>query len=215
MWRPLPSLILLFLLLQVGCATAPGDTASTARERTVADQILAFDSSKEAGGDPDCVSRKVVNTEVTRPFEPGSREPAGQWTERWTVDRCGRLMPYLVDFLRAPDGHLGINIQREAGMDRAIIPGSTLGDRLLQRDTFLLLVQKDVSELEGGPCRTRKVMDTEVVLPLGGAQVEAGRPVAGEWAERWTLDRCGVPVRYIVRFSTTRTGTTFTAELEK
>src|SRR2546430_1667926 len=102
--------------------------------------------------------------------------------------------------MRAPDGHLGVNILREEGVERAVIPGSSIADRVLQRDTFLLLVQKDLSELEGGPCRTRKVTDTEVLFPVDGAQVEDGRPVAGHWSERWTIDRCGAPVRYIIRF---------------
>ena len=216
MWPRLAALALLVPLLLSGCATtAPSDTAVPARERTVTDQVLAFDSSKEAGGDPGCGSRKVVNTEVTRPFEPGSQGAAGYWSERWTVDRCGRSIPYLVNFMRAPDGHLGVNILREEGVDRAVIPGSSIADRVLQRDTFLLLVQKDLSELEGGPCRTRKVTDTEVLFPVDGAQVEDGRPVAGHWSERWTIDRCGAPVRYIIRFVTTRTGTTFTTEREK
>jgi hypothetical protein len=177
--------------------------------------VLAFDASAEAGGDPRCGNRKVINSEVARPFEPGSQAPAGRWVERWTVDRCGREVPYLVDFLRAQDGHLGVTILREEGADRAVIPGSTTADRILQRDTVLLLFQKDLSELEGGACRTRRVTNTEVLQPVEGARVEEGRPVAGQWVERWTLDRCGAPVRYIVRFNTTRTGTTFTTEREK
>jgi hypothetical protein len=214
-WPRLAAFVLLSPLLLSGCATAPTDTAVPARERTVIDQVLAFDSSKEAGGDPSCGSRKVASAEVTRPFEPGSQGAAGQWSERWTVDRCGRRIPYLVNFMRAPDGHLGVNILREDGLEQAVIPGSTIADRMLQRDAFLLLVQKDLSELEGGPCRTRHVTDTEVLFPVDGAQVEDGRPVAGHWAERWTIDRCGAPVRYIIRFVTTRTGTTFTTEREK
>lgn len=215
MWPHRAAFGLSFSLLLSGCATAPTDTVVPARERTVTDQVLAFDSSKEAGGDPSCGRRKVASTEVTRPFESGSQGAAGHWSERWTVDRCGRSIPYLVNFMRAPDGHLGVNILREDGLEQAVIPGSTIADRVLQRDAFLLLVQKDLSELEGGPCRTRKVTDTEVLFPVDGAQVEEGRPVAGHWAERWTIDRCGAPVRYIVRFVTTRTGTTFTTEREK
>jgi len=206
---------LLFLLLLSGCATPTTDTVVPARERTVTDQVLAFDSSREAGGDPSCRNRTIASTEVTRSLEPGSQGAAGYWHERWIVDRCGRRIPYFVSFMRAPDGHLGVNILREDGIDQAVIPGSTLADRVLQRDTFLLLAQKDLSELEGGPCRGRKVTDTEVLLPVDGARVEDGRPVAGHWEERWTIDRCGEPIRYIVRFVTTRTGTTFTTQREK
>jgi uncharacterized protein YceK len=214
-WPRLAALALLVPLLLSGCATVSTESAVPARERTVSDQVLAFDASKEVGGDPSCWNRKIASTEVTLPFAPGSQGAAGQWSERWTVDRCGRSVPYLVNFMRAPDGHLGVNIMREEGAERAVMPGSTIADRILQRDTFLLLVQKDLSELEGGVCRARKVTDTELLLPVEGAKVEDGRPVAGHWTERWTLDRCGAPVRYIIRFVTTRTGTTFTTEREK
>lgn len=195
-----------------GCATAP---APTARERTVSEMVLAFDASGEHGGEASCRSRKVATAEVTRPLQPGSQGAAGRWTERWTVDRCGRITPYLVEYMRAPDGHLGIDIVREAGLERAAMPGDTLADLVLQRDTFLLLAQKDLSESEGAACRSRRVTQTEVVRPVDGAKVEDGRPVAGQWEERWTLDRCGTPVRYTVHFVTNPTGTVFTAEREK
>jgi hypothetical protein len=214
-WSRRAALVLCLPLVFASCATAPGDPTPLAREKTISEQVLAFDSSKEAGGETSCRSRKVVSTEITLPFARGSQGAAGYWTERWTVDRCGNLAPYLVSFMRAPDGHLGVAILRMDGNERAVIPGSTLADRVLQRDTFLLLAQKDLSELEGGPCRTRKVTNTEVTSPLDGAEVEGGRAVAGQWIERWTLDRCGAPIRYIVRFVTTRTGTTFITEREQ
>lgn len=209
------ALLFLVSLLLSGCATGPRDSVPLAREKTVSDQVLAFDSSREAGGDASCGSRKIASTEVTLPFERGSQGAAGYWTERWTVDRCGRLMPYVVSFVRAADGHLGVSILREDGFERAVIPGNSIADRVLQRDALLLLVQKDLSELEGGPCRTRRITNTEVLSPLDGALVADGRPVAGQWAERWTLDRCGASVSYIVRFVTTRAGTTFSTEREK
>jgi hypothetical protein len=212
--RRLASLVFLFPLFLTGCATGTGDHTPLAREKTVADQVLAFDSSKEAGGDSSCRSRKISSTEVTLPFESGSQGAAGYWTERWTVDRCGRLIPYMVSFVRATDGHLGVGILRLEGIERAVIPGSTIADPTLQRDTFMLLAQKDLSELEGGPCRTRKVTNTEVVSPLVDGQIDGGKPVGGQWAERWTLDRCGASIHYIIRFVTTRTGTTFITERE-
>jgi hypothetical protein len=214
-WPRRAALVLCFPVLFASCATGPGDRAPVAREKTVSEQILAFDSSKEVGGDTSCRTRKVASTEITLPLATGSQGASGYWIERWTVDRCGQLAPYLVSFMRAPDGHLGVAILRVDGNERAVIPGSTIADRTLQRDTFLLLAQKDLSELEGGQCRTRKVTNTEVTSPLDGAQVDGGRPIAGQWMERWTLDRCGAPIRYIVRFVTTRTGTTFITEREQ
>ena len=217
MWPNQAALALLVTLSLSACAPAstPSGSSLPARERTVTDQVLAFDSTKDVGGDPRCGSRKIASTEVTIPFAQGSQGASGQWTERWTVDRCGREVPYLVNYMRAPDGHLGVNILRMDGLDRAVLPGDTLVDRVLQRDTFLLIAQKDLSALEGGPCRTRQVTNTEVVLPLQEARVEGGRPVAGHWTERWTLDRCGTPVRYIIDFVTNPNGTTFTTQLEK
>ena len=202
-------ILLVFLL--AGCATAQPETA---RERTINEQILAFDASKTAGGDPACRDRKIVGSEIARPFQAGNQLPAGQWTERWTVDRCGSPFVYYVHYIRAPDGHLGVTILREPGLESAAIAGGTIADRVLQRDAIVLLTQKDLSETEGQPCRTRRVTNTEVVNPVSGGQVENGRPIAGTWVERWTLDRCGAPVNYLLRFSTSRTGTSFSAERE-
>lgn len=199
-------------MLLAGCASAQPETA---RERTINEQVLAFDASKAAGGDPVCKTRKIASTEVTRPFRPGTQLPAGQWSERWTVDRCGVLVPYHVHYVRASDGHLGVSIVREQGLDRVEIEGGTIADRQLQHDTLVLLVQKDLSDTEGQPCRTRRVTNTELLNPLSGQQVDDGRPIAGQWVERWTLDRCGAPVRYILQFTTTKAGTSFTAEREK
>ena len=202
----------LLALLVAGCATAQPETA---RERTINDQVLAFDASKAAGGDPDCHKRKIANTEITRPFRAGSQLPAGQWSERWTVDRCGVFVPYQVHYVRASDGHLGISIVREQSVEGTTITGGTMADRQLQQDTLVLLAQKDLSDTEGQPCRMRRVINTEIVQPVTGGQVEDGRPVAGHWIERWTLDRCGAPVRYLLQFVTTKGGTSFTAEREK
>jgi hypothetical protein len=130
------------------------------------------------------------------------------------VDRCGLLVPYVVKFDRAPDGDLNVSMQREVPeTEAATVPGDTLADRVLQRDTLAFLAHRDLSE--AGPearCRIRKVVATEVLAPLEGGQVEGDRPIAGQWAERWTLDRCGASVGYVIRFNTTRKGTTFSAE---
>jgi len=207
---------LLFLIVLVaGCATGQEGTDSTTRERTISDQVLAFDASRQAGGDASCKSRKVISMSITRPLQPGSQPPAGQWTERWTVDRCGATVPYDVHYLRAPDGHLGVTIVRDSGTGKTVLDGNTMTDPILQRDTVVLLTQKDLSETEGALCRTRRVTNTELLNAVVGGQVEDGRAVAGQWVERWTLDRCGASVRYIIHFTTTKAGTTFTADREK
>ncbi len=202
------------LALLGGCATAPGPTG---RPSTLSDLLLALDASEKMGGDPHCRSRSVSTTEVLVPVELASQGVSGRWTERWTVERCGVPVPYVVKFDRAPDGDLDVSMQREVSEGEAVtVPGDTLADRTLQRDTLAFLAQRDLSE--AGPearCRTRKVVATEVLAPLEGGQVEGDRPIAGQWVERWTLDRCGASVGYVIRFNTTRKGTTFVADQQR
>ena len=207
-------LAVVLLALLGGCATAPGPTG---RASTLSDLLLAMDASEKTGGDPRCRSRYVTTTEVLVPVELASQGVSGRWTERWTVDRCGVAVPYVVKFDRAPDGDLDVSMQREVSEAAATtVPGDTLADRTLQRDTLAFLTQRDLSE--AGPearCRIRKVVATEVVAPLEGSQLEGDRPIAGQWVERWTLDRCGASVGYVIRFNTTRKGTTFIAEPQR
>ena len=209
----LPLAVVLLALLG-GCATAPGQTG---RASTLSDLLLALDASEKMGGDPRCRSRSVSTTEVVIPVELAPQGVSGRWAERWTVDRCGALVPYVVKFDRAPDGDLDVSMQREVSEAEATtVPGATIADRILQRDTLAFLAQRDLSE--AGPearCRVRKVVATEVLAPLEGGQVEGDRPIAGQWVERWTLDRCGARVAYVIRFTTSRNGTTFVAEPQR
>jgi hypothetical protein len=209
----LPLAVLLLSLLG-GCATAPGQPG---RPSTLSDLLLALDASQKMGGDPHCRSRSVSTTEVLVPVELAAQGVSGRWTERWTVDRCGVSVPYVVKFDRAPDGDLDVSMQREVSeAEAATVPGATIADRVLQRDALAFLAQRDLSEAgPEAPCRARKVVATEVLTPLEGAQVEGDRPVAGQWVERWTLDRCGASIRYVIRFNTTRKGTTFIAEPQR
>lgn len=207
-------LAVVLLALLGGCATGPG---TTGRPSTLSDLLLALDGSEKMGGDATCRDRRVGTTEVLVPVELAAQGVSGRWTERWTVERCGLSVPYVVKFDRAPDGDLNVSMQREVPeAEAATVPGGTLADRTLQRDTLAFLAQRDL--LEAGPearCRVRKVVATEVLAPVLGAEVEGGRPVAGHWMEQWTLDRCGAPVLYVIRFTTTRQGTRFTAEPQR
>ena len=207
-------LAVVLMALLGGCATGP---AQTGRPSTLSELLLALDASEKMGGDPRCRSRSVSATEVLIPVELAAQGVSGRWTERWTVDRCGVAVPYVVKFDRAPDGDLDVSMQREVSEAEATrVPGDTLADRILQRDTLAFLTQRDLAEagLEAR-CRIRKVVATAVLEPLAGSQVEGDRPIAGRWVERWTLDRCGASVGYVIRFNTTRTGTTFIAEPQK
>ena len=236
----MPSLLLVLLFLLGGCTTLPGQTQ---RQTPVSDLLLMLDSSEKMGGDPVCRSRTVSTTEVVGAVDQGSQGVSGRWTERWTVDRCGSLVPYLVKFARAGDGDLDVTMQLETPPgEPAKVPGATIADPILQRDVLGFLAQRDFAAAGAeGRCDARKVIDTEVLKPLEGAAVEGERPIGGQWVERWTLirhgfgssartdqiqdakrvenpeavrDRCVVAVRYVVRFSTTHKGTTFTVEQE-
>ena len=202
------------LALLAGCATGP---AQPGRPSTLSDLLLAMDASEKMGGDPRCRARTVTTTEVLVPVELAAQGVSGRWTERWTVDRCGVAVPYVVKFDRARDGDLDVSMQREVSdAEAGTVPGGTIADPVLQRDTLAFLAQKDL--WEAGPearCRTRKIVATEVLTPLDGGEVEGSRPVAGRWVERWTLDRCGASVDYVIRFNTTRKGTTFLADPQR
>lgn len=208
-------LAVVLMALLGGCATGPAQTGRP--PSTLSDLLLALDASEKMGGDPRCRSRSVSTTEVLIPVELAAQGVSGRWTERWTVDRCGVAVPYVVKFDRAPDGDLDVSMQRELSEAEATrVPGDTIADPILQRDTLAFLTQRDLAEagLEAR-CRSRKVVATTVLEPLEGGQVEGDRPVAGRWVERWTLDRCGASVGYLIRFTTTRTGTSFIAEPQK
>jgi len=239
-WVPVSSRLVVLLILLAGCTTLPGKTT---REAPLSDLLLTLDSSEKMGGDPSCQSRRVSSTQVVGAVEQGSQGVSGRWTERWTVDRCGSLVPYLVKFARATDGDLDVTMQLETPPgEPATVPGTTIADPILQRDVLGFLAQRDFSAVGAeGTCDARKVIDTEVLQPLEGAVVDGKRPIGGQWVERWTVirdsfgpstrtgearaaqlpknpelvrDRCGILVRYLVRFSTTQKGTTFTVEHE-
>jgi len=177
-----------------------------------------LDASKEMGGDPQCQNRSIRTTEVLGTVEQGSQGVSGRWTERWTVDRCGVLVPYLVKFARAPHGDLDVAMGLDTPPSEiGTVPGATIADPILQRDVLGFLAQRDLAAAgPGATCHTRKVIDTEVLQPLEGAVVAGDRPIDGQWVERWTLDRCGMPLpgQYVVRFRTTPKGTTFSVERE-
>jgi hypothetical protein len=235
-WPPAPSLLVGLLVLLAGCTiSGEGQRKASFSETGYPGLLLMLDESEQMGGDPTCISRKVSSTEVVGPVVQGSQGASGRWTERWIVDRCGSLVPYLVKFARAADGDLDVTMQLEPlPIETTAVPGSSIADLILQRDAVGFLSQRDFAAAgPEGTCDGRKVIDTEVVQPLEGATVEGDRPMGGQWVERWTLkrlysgvrapapssaeadERCGKPVRYLVRFSTTPKGTTFTVEEEK
>lgn len=68
------------------------------------------------------------------------------------------------------------------------VPGETIADNALRRDTVRTILQ---SEKQLAPdCKSPKVADTKNVE----------KPSNGNWAERWVIDRCGTQVAYGVTY---------------
>ncbi len=87
---------------------------------------------------------------------------------------------------------------------------TTLAGPALQKETLSLVIFHDEALAGGGvKCNNRKVIKTEVIEQSRDFKAENGRPVEGSWTERWTLDRCGTPVRYRVLYTFGEKGTTY------
>ena len=92
-------------LPMAGCATIPGKTvASPTLQSDVSQMIIALDGAEDAG----CKQRKLVNTEVVS-VNPGGNSA----TERWTLDRCGKLVNYRVVLTQSPRGGTDFRVQLE------------------------------------------------------------------------------------------------------
>ena len=92
--------LMVAISILVGCATAklPGTSGAN---YVLQQDALQFVMILEAAGDKTCKQSKVVNTEIAeQPNNPG-KDP---WTEKWTVDRCGKLVYYRVKFTPSPRG---------------------------------------------------------------------------------------------------------------
>jgi hypothetical protein len=86
-----------------GPKVVPGNTVATPLlQRDTLTIIDVIDGAE----DTTCVKRTVVNTETikkpTRPDETGE--------ERWTVDRCGKMIPYRVTFTPSTGGGTDIRV---------------------------------------------------------------------------------------------------------
>jgi hypothetical protein len=84
----------------------PGNTvASPLLQRDTLRIIIAIDGAEDAA----CARRTVVNTESIK--VPARPEDTGE--ERWTVDRCGKTIPYLVTFTPSARGGTDIGVRQE------------------------------------------------------------------------------------------------------
>jgi len=86
----------------------------------------------------------------------------------------------------------------------------TLADPKLQADVFDLLLMADglaagVEVVENDPCLHRRIHRMEV---LEAPRFDGGGSWSGPWSERWTIDRCGELVPYVVDFTSDAGGGT-------
>lgn len=91
--------------------------------RTIADTPLQVDTLRAVmlmdladsrqEGDEGCQSRKVVNTQIVEPLVTGWPGIRGKWVERWTLDRCGKLVHYAIKFFAGHTGTL-YRVSRES-----------------------------------------------------------------------------------------------------
>ena len=101
----------LILLLSAGCATTqlPGETiAGSSLQRDVLRWVNVLSSDEK------CPHPKVVNTEMIE-LPKDARSSDARWVERWTLDRCGTLTSYTIEFTLDPRGgtNFAINVQNE------------------------------------------------------------------------------------------------------
>jgi hypothetical protein len=117
-----PLALALLAALAAGCATSQGTLSSGPAYVSARDAVLAADTAAA----PDCATRRLARTEtVEKPrvsvnaydaaytdslpsagqapsYAFGSTPKSGrrysQFVERWTVERCGQSVPYLVTF---------------------------------------------------------------------------------------------------------------------
>lgn len=91
----------------------------------------------------------------------------------------------------------GVQPDPTAGAD-----GESLGDDTLRTDVWNALFMADqlatATTPDGGdPCPDRRVTRLAV---LDSPEVDEQGILQGPWSERWTVDRCGVEVAYVIEF---------------
>jgi hypothetical protein len=93
------------LLVLAGEASAQGGTsASPVLQRDVTQLVMVADMAM----DRECTQRKVVNAEIVEASPDGK-----SGVERWTVERCGKLVSYRITFSPSPRGGTDFSVQFE------------------------------------------------------------------------------------------------------
>jgi hypothetical protein len=58
-------------------------------------------------------------------------------------------------------------------------------------------------------CRNLSVINTEVFQSPADLVIKSGKPVSGNWKEKWTVNACGVAVYVPITFIIDSTGVTY------
>jgi hypothetical protein len=88
---------------EIFAAPLPGQTLISGSSATLQKDVLAdlFTAEKALAGR--CHESRIVDTRITHPprtlaQERGTGLAVAQWTERWTIDRCGKKVFYTIFF---------------------------------------------------------------------------------------------------------------------
>lgn len=74
-------------------------------------------------------------------------------------------------------------------------PGETLADSTLSVNAIQAIYRLD--DLRAERCERRRFVDTDLMETKSGSPPAAG----SRWVERWTMDRCGKNVRFLLEFA--------------
>jgi len=95
-------------------ATAPSSSpnaqslAGPALQKETLGMILFTDDALSNG--VKCSDRRIIKKEVV--LAPGQGAP-GSWTERWTLERCGAMLRYRVDYTTGKKGKAYFTVKKE------------------------------------------------------------------------------------------------------
>ncbi len=97
--------VLVSLLTVTGCADVEGAIPGNSYARanpSLAVQTWEATAALALGATPSCDRHDLINTQIVSVAEPlriaGSRATQGKWTERWTYDMCGSIVPVRVEY---------------------------------------------------------------------------------------------------------------------
>jgi hypothetical protein len=90
------------------CVTATTAEKTRASPRVQGD-VMEIIHVLETGGSQGCDERKLVNTEVVKKATPEDYTAV----ERWTIDRCGKTVRYVVTFKPGLGGGIDFAVRSE------------------------------------------------------------------------------------------------------